>query len=146
VPQSTMALRQVKHVCRVLFMRADQSECHDANSDKRNPNLVREQLMARGTKWNAENPEGLLRGVSHRRDSPPCLNKQALQVSHYTNPCCAAVVGFRAMALYSTPARTHDGDYERYCYFHRYDPACWRYWHRDYDEHCYLRGTVSSDS
>jgi hypothetical protein len=46
----------------------------------------------------------------------------------------AAVVGLGAMALSSSPASAYDGDYERYCYYHRYDPACWRYWHRDYDE------------
>ena len=46
----------------------------------------------------------------------------------------AAVVGFGAIAFCSTPASAYHGDYERYCYYHRYDPACWRYWHRDYDE------------
>jgi hypothetical protein len=44
VPQSTMALRQVKHVCRVLFMRADQSEggaiMQTRSAQKANPNLV----------------------------------------------------------------------------------------------------------
>jgi hypothetical protein len=52
----------------------------------------------------------------------------------------AAVVCLGAMAFSSTPASAYDGDYERYCYYHRYDPHCWRYWHRDYDEdHYYWR-------
>ena len=46
-----------------------------------------------------------------------------------------------ATTLSSHPASAYDGDYERYCYYHRYDPACWRYWHPygggygHYDEH-----------
>jgi hypothetical protein len=49
----------------------------------------------------------------------------------------AAIVGIGAIALSSTPASAYDGEYGRYCYYHRYDPACWRYWHRDYDEDYY---------
>ena len=41
----------------------------------------------------------------------------------------AVVVALGAMALSPTPASAYHGDYERYCYYHRYDPACWRYWH-----------------
>ena len=51
----------------------------------------------------------------------------------------AVVVALGAMALSSTPASAYHGDYERYCYYHRYDPACWRYWHpygrEDYDHY-----------
>ena len=49
----------------------------------------------------------------------------------------AAVVALGALALSSSPASAYDGDYERYCYYHRYDPACWRYWHPygDYDDY-----------
>jgi hypothetical protein len=48
----------------------------------------------------------------------------------------AAVVALGAVALSSSSALAYRGDYERYCYYHRYDPACWRYWHahEHYDE------------
>jgi|GEM_PF-3500198 hypothetical protein len=49
----------------------------------------------------------------------------------------ATIVGLAAMGIFSSPASAYHGDYERYCYYHRYDPACWRYWHRDYDEDHY---------
>jgi len=48
-----------------------------------------------------------------------------------------ALVGLGAMVLSSTAASAYEGDYGRYCHYHRYDPHCWRYWHRDYDEDHY---------
>jgi len=39
----------------------------------------------------------------------------------------ATIVGLAAMGIFSSPASAYHGDYERYCYYHRYDPACWRY-------------------
>ena len=35
----------------------------------------------------------------------------------------AAFVGLGAVALSSSSALAYRGDYERYCYYHRYDPA-----------------------
>src|SRR5512143_3880321 len=44
-----------------------------------------------------------------------------------------ALLGLSA-ALAPTSASAYDDDYGYYCYYHRYDPYCWRYWHHDEDE------------
>ena len=33
----------------------------------------------------------------------------------------ATIVGLAAMGIFSSPASAYHGDYERYCYYHRYD-------------------------